>query len=108
MKMKTGDTVRVLAGKDKGKQAKVIQVFPRLEKVVLESLNMAVRHLRSRQKGQPGQKIQFPAPLHVSNVQCVSPKNGTGGRLGSKIIQTDGVPKKVRVLRKRGASEDIA
>lgn len=107
MKVKTGDTVRIMAGKDKGKQGKVIQVFPEQDKVIVEGLNMAVRHLRTRRRDQAGQKIQFPGPLHVSNVQVISPKSGTAGRTGYKFIEKDGKRVKVRVLRRRGRSEDI-
>ncbi|HBR80479.1 MAG: 50S ribosomal protein L24 [Candidatus Uhrbacteria bacterium GW2011_GWE2_45_35] len=107
MKIKTGDMVRVLAGKDKGKQGKVLQVFPKLERVVVEGLNLCVRHLRSRRRGDAGQKITFPAPLQVSNLQLISPKSGTGGRIGKKIIEKDGKKTTVRVIRRRGTSEDI-
>lgn len=107
MKIKTGDTVRILAGKDRGKQGKVLQVFPSMERVVVEGLNMAVRHLRTRRRDQAGQKIQFPAPLHVSNVQIVSGKSGTRGRVGYKFIEKEGKQVKIRVLRRKGTVEDI-
>ncbi len=107
MKIKTGDTVRVLAGKDKGKQGKVMQVFPKLQKVVIEGLNLNTRHLRSRRADQAGQKIEFPAPMHLSNVAVVSPKSGKVGRVGWKFIEKDGKRSKVRVLRAKGNAEDI-
>ncbi len=106
MKIKTGDNVRILSGKDKGKQGKVLQVFPKLNRVVVDGLNMLTKHLRS-QGDRPGQKIQFPAPLHVSNVQLVSSKSGTSGRVGYKIIEKDGKRSKIRVIRSKGQSEDI-
>jgi len=107
LKIKTGDTVRVLTGKDKGKQGKVLQVFPKLNRLVVEGINLAVRHLRSRRNGEAGQKITFPAPFRISNVQLVSPKSGNGGRVGWKIIEKEGQKKTVRVLRGHGKSEDI-
>lgn len=107
MKIKTGDLVRVMAGKDKGKQGKVLQVFPALNRVVVEGLNLAVRHLRSRRRGEAGQKITFPAPVHISNVQLVSPKSGQAGRVGWKTIERDSKKLKVRVIRRRGFTEDI-
>lgn len=107
MKIKTGDLVRVMAGKDKGKRGKVLQVFPALNRVVVEGLNLAIRHLRSRRRGEAGQKITFPAPLHVSNVQLVSPKSGQAGRVGWKMVEKDDKKIKVRVIRRRGLSEDI-
>jgi large subunit ribosomal protein L24 len=106
MKIKTGDNVRVLAGKDKGKQGKVMQVFPKLERIVVEGVNLATRHLRGG-RGQQGQKISFPAPMHLSNVALVSDKTGKTGRVGYKFLDKDGKKKKVRVLRVKGQSEDI-
>ena len=67
--IKTGDQVKILAGKDKGKTGKVIQVFPKLNKVVVEGANTAKRHLKSRQGGAKGQVIEFSMPIHASNVQ---------------------------------------
>lgn len=107
MKIKTGDLVRVLAGKDKGKQGKVLQVFPKLQKVVIEGLNLNTRHLKSRRSDQPGQKIEFPAPVHQSNVAIVSPKSGKVGRVGWKFIEKDGKRTKLRVMRAKGSAEDI-
>ncbi len=69
LKIKTGDNVTVIAGKDKGKSGKVIQVFPKKQRVVVEGVNILKKHLRSRKQGEPGQRIELPAPLHVSNVK---------------------------------------
>jgi len=68
LRIKAGDTVKVIAGKDKGKTGKVVQVFPDLNRVVVEGVNQAKRHLRSRQSGQKGQAIEFSMPIHASNV----------------------------------------
>ena len=103
MKLKTGDNVRVIAGKDKGKQGKILQVFPLLNRVVVEGVNVRTRHLRgSRAAGQKGQKIQFPSPLNASNVMLVG--KGGSGRVGYKILASG---EKVRVLRSKGKTEDI-
>ena len=67
MKIKTGDSVQVIAGKDKGKSGKVIQVFPKLNKVVVENINKTVKHLKKRGT-TAGQRIDFNAPIDVSNV----------------------------------------
>lgn len=69
--LKTGDIVKVTTGKSKGKSGKILQVFPRLERAVVEGVNPAKRHLRSRQSGQKGQVVEFFMPLHVSNLQLV-------------------------------------
>lgn len=105
MKIKTGDKVRILSGKDKGKEGAVLQVFPVLERIVVEGINVMTRHLRGR-SDRPGQKIQFPSPLHVSNVKLISAKSGKMGRVGYKMIEKDGESKKIRVIRSRGTSED--
>jgi len=107
MKIKTGDKVRVLAGKDRGKEGTVMQVFPKLDRIVVEGVNIATRHLRGGQ-GRQGQKISFPAPIHVSNVRVVSEKSGKSGRVGYKFLEKDGKQKKVRVLNFKDGSEDLA
>lgn len=106
MKIKTGDKVRMISGKDKGKEGNIAQVFPGLERVVVDGLNMMTRHLKGR-GDHPGQKIRFASPVHVSNVKLVSAKSGKAGRVGYKFIDKDGRSTKIRVLRVKGASEDI-
>ncbi|MEK7647873.1 MAG: 50S ribosomal protein L24 [Patescibacteria group bacterium] len=71
MKIKTGDQVKIIAGKDKGKTGKIIQVFPKENRVVVEGANMLKKHVRSMKQGQPGQRVEFAAPLHASNVVLV-------------------------------------
>lgn len=106
MKIKTGDKVRVLAGKDAGKEGKVLQTFPQLERVVIEGVNKTVKHLRARGK-QKGQKVEYNAPIHLSNVQLIGP-SGKVGRIGKKFLQQDNKRVKVRVLRRAKMSEDLA
>lgn len=107
MKIKTGDTIRVTAGREKGKKGKVLQVFPKQERVVIEGTNMMTRHLKKRTQDGQGQKIQFPGPMHISNVKVISPKSGEPGRVGYKFVEKDGVRKKIRVLKTRDGREDI-
>lgn len=103
MKLKTNDNVMVIAGKEKGKTGKIIQVFHREEKVVVEGLNKLSKHLRSRKSGEKGQKIEFSAPLHVSNVRLVCGKCGKNVSVGYKVSAAqDGKMKKYRVCRKCG------
>ena len=106
MKIKTGDNVRILAGKDKGKEGKILQTFPKLERVVVENVNMLTKNLKKRGT-QAGQMIKLPSPLHVSNVRLISAKSGKTGRVGFTLIAKDGVTKKVRVVRSNGTSEQI-
>lgn len=100
MKIKTGDNVRVMVGKDKGKEAKVIQAFPELNKVVVEGLNQRVKHIKPR-GNQAGQRVTFSAPMNVSNVQIVG-KEGVG-RVGYAV--RDG--RKIRVLKNKKGTEEL-
>ncbi len=68
LRVKTGDLVKVLAGKDRGKTGKVVQTFPKMNRVVVEGVNMSKRHLKTRKQGEKGQIIEFSMPIHVSNV----------------------------------------
>lgn len=69
--IKTGEEVKVLTGKDKGKTGKIMQVFPRLNRVVVQGVNLRKRHMRSRRSGDVGQIIEFSMPIHISNVQRI-------------------------------------
>ncbi len=82
LKVKLNDNVRVIAGKDKGKSGKVIQVLPRDRTVVVEGLNKMYKYLRSRKQGEKGQRIEFAAPLRVSKLMVVCPKCNKASRLG--------------------------
>ncbi|MCE9642801.1 MAG: 50S ribosomal protein L24 [Candidatus Andersenbacteria bacterium] len=78
-KIKTGDTVRVLRGKDAGKKAKVVAVLPQEDRVVIEGLNTVFKHVKPRQSGQKGQRVSISAPIPLANVQviCAACKKGT-------------------------------
>jgi large subunit ribosomal protein L24 len=104
MKIKTGDNVRILAGKDKGKTGKVVQVFADLQKVVVEGVNKAVKHIKKR-GDQPGQRIDYNAPVHVSNIRVIG-KN-MEGRVGYKFLEKDGKKTKVRMVKSKGKGEDL-
>lgn len=93
MKIKKGDTVVVLLGKDRGKSGKVIKAFPSQDRVVVEGLNLVKKHVRARQSGQKGQRVTAPASLHVSNVQLVCPACKRGSR--------------VRIKREGGSAERV-
>lgn len=91
MKIKTGQTVKILSGKDKGKTGQVIQVFPRLEKVVVEGVNKSYKHLRRRslQGSDNGQRVEFSAPIHMSNVRVVTETKKTESK---KEVKKDESP----------------
>ena len=98
MKIKKGDNVEIIAGKDRGKRGKVIQVIPSEDRVIVEGLNMMKRHLKSRKEGESGQRIERPAPVHVSNVMAVCQETGKPTRIGYKIEGGE----KVRISKKSG------
>jgi large subunit ribosomal protein L24 len=96
MKIRTGDNVKIISGREKGKSGKVLQVFPKENKIVVEKLNIRFRHLRTQRSGK-GQKVEFAAPLSVSNVMLVCPKCQKPTRAGHARL-ADG--KKMRVCKK--------
>lgn len=100
MKIKKGDTVVVLTGKDKGKKAKVLEVLRDKNKVVLEGLNMYKKHERPRKQGQKGQVVERPMPIHASNVALFSDKDKKGVRIASEMKGD----KKIRVASKSRAA----
>lgn len=104
MKIKKGDKVKLLAGKDKGKIGKVLQVFESENRASIEGLNLLIKHMRPRKNGEKGQRIEFPAPLDLSNVILVCRACDRPTRVGYKYIETakEGIKqkKKVRVCKK--------
>lgn len=101
MNIKTGDNVKVLSGKDRGKTGKVIQVLKHKKNrqmfVVVEGVNMLKKHLRAAQ-GEKGRVIELSAPIQASNVMLIDPKSGKPTRVGYK---KDGDAKK-RIAKKSG------
>ena len=96
-KVRKNDTVQVLAGRERGKQGKVIRVIPKEQRVVIEGVNIRKRHTRPRRQGEQGGIVEFPAPLHVSNVAVVCAKCARPARVGFRIL-ADGT--KVRVCKR--------
>ncbi|MBI2644109.1 MAG: 50S ribosomal protein L24 [Candidatus Wildermuthbacteria bacterium] len=85
MKIKKGDTVLILAGKERGKKGKVIKILPGREGVIVEGINARKKHVRPKRAGEKGQIVALPAPLHVSNVKLICPKCGKPVRVGYKL-----------------------
>ncbi|MFA5124999.1 MAG: 50S ribosomal protein L24 [Patescibacteria group bacterium] len=96
MKIKTGDKIKMLAGKDKGKTGKVLQVMTTDNKVVVEGLNLLIKHQRPKRSGEKGQRIQFPSAVAMAKVALVCPKCGQAARVGYKIVED----KKFRFCKK--------
>ncbi|MDP3792796.1 MAG: 50S ribosomal protein L24 [bacterium] len=99
MKIRKNDNVIMLGGKDKGKAAKIILVFPEQDKVVVEGLNMIKKHLRARKQGQKGQIVSKERAISVSSVALICKSCGKQTRLGYKIEGEN----KVRICKKCGA-----
>ena len=102
MEIKKGDTVVILTGKDKGKKGTVIKASPADKKVVVEGLNMVVKHMKPRGANQPGGKVDQPAAIDVSNVMLVCPICGEPTKVAHE--KADG--KNVRKCKKCGAVLD--
>lgn len=103
MKIKTNDKVKVMSGKDSGKTGKVIQVFPKEEKLVVEGVNIMKKTMKSQKQGQKGQVIELAGPMHASKVALVCPKCSQETRVSYKIEAKDhrnGGAGKKRVCRK--------
>lgn len=97
-RIKKGDTVIVIAGKDKGKQGEVVRVSA--DRVVVSNINMVKRHTKPNpQAGQPGGVVEREASIHVSNVMPLDPSTGKGGRVSTKVLE-DG--RRLRVFRSSG------
>ena len=117
LKVKKGDLVQMLAGKDRGKQGRVLEARPGERRVIVENLNVVKRHMRprpiansSRMGGtqiQPGGVIEKAAPLDVSNVMLVCPTCGLPTRVGHKFKEVKGETVKVRVCKRAGCGEEL-
>lgn len=86
MKIKKGDKVQIIAGKDRGKSGKVLRAFPRDEQVIVEGVNVVKRHQKATSQGKSGQIIDKTLPIHVSNVMIIDPKKGVPTRVGIKKV----------------------
>jgi len=100
MHVKTGDTVIVISGRDKGKKGKVLAVSPKEGKVIVEGLNIVSKHIKPRKMGQPGGIVKAESAIYASKVMLVDPESGKRTRVGYKLL-SDGT--KVRIAKKSGA-----
>lgn len=95
--IKKGDRVVVIAGKDKGNEGEVLQVFPSKNRAIVDQINMVKKHTKATQDN-PGGINDMPASIHISNLMLIDPKSGTASRVGRKLV--DG--KLVRYSKKSG------
>lgn len=96
MKLKKGDKVIIIAGKERGKSATITRIMSESDRVVLDNLNLVKRHRRPTRGGQSGQIVEKAMPIHVSNVMLADPKSGKPTRIS--ITRKDG--SRVRVAQK--------
>ena len=101
MKIKKGDNIVVIAGKDRGKTGTVLRAFPKKDQVLIEGVNIVTKHQKSRRKGQRGQVVKRPVPLHISNI-ALAGKDGKPVRVGYTIDGEGEKAKKVRIMRPAG------
>ncbi len=96
MKIRKGDNVKIISGKDRGKTGKVSRVIPSSGKVLVEGLNLVKKHSRPRRQGEKGQRVTVPAPVDISNLMLVCPKCSKATRVGFKISKNN----KFRICKK--------
>ena len=89
-----GDTVRVLRGDDKGKEGKIIRVFPKRGRVTVEGINIVKRHRKARNPDEQSEIVNFPAPIHASNVMLIDPKSGAPTRTRVRV-DDDGTKERI-------------
>jgi len=119
MKLRKGDKVQIIKGKDRvrktkkgekttsGNQGKVVSVNPETGRLIVEGLNLRFKHVRPRREGEKGQRVEVPSSMAVSNVMLVCPKCSKATRIGFRLLDTDiKGKKKVRICKKCGEAID--
>ena len=104
MKIRKNDTVTVIAGNSRGKSGKVLKVYTDTHRVIIEGVNIIKRHTRPSQKNPQGGIVQREAPIHVSNVMLLDPKQNEPTRVGMKVVkdETTGKKRRMRVAKATG------
>lgn len=99
MKLKKGDTVRVVYGKDRGREGKIERVYKKSLRVLIPGINMYKKHIKKTQEYPQGGVVELPRPIHISKVAFFCPKCKSAVRLGYKIENN----KKIRICKKCGS-----
>jgi large subunit ribosomal protein L24 len=104
MKIRKNDSVMVIAGNSRGKTGKVLKVYPEKLRVIVEGVNIMKRHTRPSQKNAQGGIVQREAPIHVSNVMLLDPKQNQPTRVGTAVVkdETTGKKRRMRVAKATG------
>jgi len=98
MKIKKGDNVIIISGKDRGKKGKVSKALPNKGKIIVEGINIVKKHRRSRRENEKGQIIEIPSPINISNVKLICPKCARAVRVGYRLTKSG----KFRICKKCG------
>ncbi len=94
MRLKKGDRVTVIAGKDRGATGTIVRAFPKKNRVVIDGVNVVKKNRRATAKNRKGQIVEKPMPIHASNVMLADPKGGK--------------PTRIRIVRKEGVRQRVA
>ena len=108
MKLKKEDNVIVVAGNFKGKTGKILKVFPKKNRVIIEGVNLRKRHTKPNQQNPQGGIIEKESSIHASNVMLLDPKTNESSRIGKKVIIDDKTGKKRSVRISRTSGEMLA
>jgi large subunit ribosomal protein L24 len=108
MKLKKNDSIVVIAGNYKGKTGKILKVFPKENRVIVEGVNIRKRHTKANQKNPQGGIVEKEASINVSNVMILDPKSNEKTRIGSKIIIDDKTGKKKSARVSKSSGEMLA
>ena len=99
--IKKGDNVIIISGRDRGKSGKVIRVFPKENKILVENMNLKKKHIRPKKQGQKGQTVNTATPFDISNIMILCPNCGKRTRIGKKILEDKS---KIRICKKCGGA----
>ena len=99
MKLKTGDNIIIISGKDRGRKGKILRTLPKEGKIVVERMNIHKKHTRPKKQGQKGEVVEIAAPFDASNAKIVCKKCSKPARIGQKTA----AGKKHRICKKCGA-----
>jgi len=98
MKIKNNDIVLIISGKDRSRKGKVIEVFPKKRRIIVEGINIRKKHIHPQRAGEKGQIVEIAAPFDVSNVKLICPKCKKATRVGYRVVERN----KYRVCKKCG------
>lgn len=104
--VKKGDQVEVISGNDRGKRGRVLMVFPKQNKVLVEGVRQVTKHQKPTQENPKGGRMQQEMPVHMSNVLPVDPTSGEASRIGRKRLDESGKGRWVRVAKISGETLD--